>query len=175
MFDLVYSNSCSFGAPDQGHKIYADHVSEKLSVKLINKGKPGSCNRRIIRSSLRDLSEIIDQKNILALIGLTFVSRTELWQSDLPSQDNDGHFCSIIVDYAKINWKEKGLIDTIVDDIWKLAKPSLQDYYKNWLLHLSMEAEVTNLLTDIIMFTGWCKSKNIRYLSYRFIRLYDKF
>lgn len=166
MFDLIYANSCSFGAPGQHHKIYPEYVSENFRTDLINKGVPGSCNRRIIRSSLRDLNEITGKKNILVLLGLTFVSRTELWQPDLPAQDNDGHFHSITVDHDKIDWKKNGLVNTIVNDVWKLARPEIKNYYKNWLLHLSMESEVTNLLTDIIMFTGWCRAKNITYLIF---------
>lgn len=166
MFDLVYTNSCSFGAADQGHKIYPEYVATALDAQLVNRGLPGACNRRIIRTSLRDLNELHDKKNILALLGLTFVSRTELWQLDLPPQDNDGHFHSIIVDHSKVDWQKNGLINTVVNNIWTLARPTIKDYYKNWLLHLNMESEVVNLLVDLIMFTGWCKANNIQYLIF---------
>jgi hypothetical protein len=167
MINTVYSNSCSFGAPLQGHKIYPDYIAEKFNADLVNQGVDGSCNRRIIRNSLRDLIELsASRQNILALIGLSFVSRTELWQPDLPAADRDGHFHSIIVDHNKISWKEKGLIETIVPNISELARPSVKEYYKQWLLHLSLESEVTNLLTDLIMFTGWARSKKIDYLVF---------
>lgn len=167
MIDTVYSNSCSFGAPCQAHKVYAEFVAEKLRAKLVNQGVPGSCNRRIIRSSLRDLLELSTiHKNILVLLGLSFISRTELWQPDLPPAGTDGHFHPIIIDHNKISWKEKGLIDTVVPNIHELASPSIKEYYKQWLLHLSLESEVTNLLTDLVMFTGWAKSNNIRYLIF---------
>jgi hypothetical protein len=55
---IVYSNSCSFGAPGQGHRVYADYVEETFDASLINQGKPSSCNRRILRTSLRDLIQI---------------------------------------------------------------------------------------------------------------------
>ena len=167
MINTVYSNSCSFGAPNQGHKVYADYVAEKFNATVINQGIPGSCNRRIIRSTLRDLIDLSStQQNILALIGLSFVSRTELWQPDLPPVKNDGHFHPIIVDHNKISWKEKGLIDTIVPNISDFARSSIKEYYKQWLLHLSLESEVTNTLTDLVMFTGWARSKNIQYLIF---------
>ena len=57
---ILYSNSCSFGAPFQGHTVYPEVVANSLSAKLVNDGIPGSCNRRIIRSTLRSL---IQQKN----------------------------------------------------------------------------------------------------------------
>lgn len=168
MVDLIYANSCSFGAPNQGHKVYADHVAEKLNARLINQGISGSCNRRIIRSSLRDLMGLSSAKSgkILVLLGLSFMSRTELWQPDLPAANNDGHFHPITVEHNKISWKDKGLIDTFVPNISELARPAIKEYYKQWLLHLSQESETTNLLTDVIMFTGWLKSHNMRYLIF---------
>jgi len=164
---LIYSNSCSFGASGQGHLVYSDHVASKCKGALVNRGIPGSCNRRIVRSALRDLNELkTDNKNILVLLGLTFVSRTELWQTDLPAYDNDGHFNSITVDHSKLSWREKGLIDTIFTNISDYARDSVREYYKNWLVHYQPEAEVTNLLTDLLMFTGWCRDQNIKYLIF---------
>ncbi len=163
---IIYSNSCSFGAPDQGHKVYADHVAEKLNATLINNGWSGSCNRRIIRNSLRDLDQIKTKKDILVLIGLSFISRTELWQPEIQAFDTDGHFHSVTVDNKKINWSKNGLINTIIPDIHKYARPAVQDYYKNWLVHFHPESEVTNLLTDLVMFTGWCRSYNIKYIIF---------
>lgn len=163
---IVYSNSCSFGAPNQGHPIYPDYVADEYSATLINRGKEGSCNRRIIRSSLRDLTELKDSDDVIALIGLSFVSRTELWQPWIDAVDTDGHFFPMIVDHKKINWSIKGLIDTVVPDIHKLADSRIQEYYKNWLLHYHPESAITDLLTDIIMFCGWADSKNIKYLIF---------
>lgn len=164
---IVYSNSCSFGAPGQGHKTYSDYVASAYSATLINRGIPGSCNRRIIRTTLRDLVELKNtDKKILALIGLTFISRTELWQPWISAVDNDGHFSSIQIAHNKINWGGKGLIETIVPNVHKLSDSRVQEYYKNWLLHFHPESAVTELLADIIMFCGWADSKKIQYLIF---------
>lgn len=161
---IVYSNSCSFGAPGQGHQVYADHVEKTFDALLINQGKSGSCNRRILRTSIRDLIQIKQEhKNITALIGLSFISRTELWQPWLPAAGNDGHFHSITIQDKKINWSKQGLIDTVVPDIHELADSRVKDYYKQWLLHFNPESEVTNLLTDLIMFSSWAKLNRIQY------------
>jgi hypothetical protein len=105
-------------------------------------------------------------KNILVLLGLTFVSRTELWQPWIPATDNDGHFSSIMIDHKKINWSINGLIDTIIPDISKLADTQVRDYYKHWLDHYHPESVVTELLSDLIMFTGWAKSNNVSYIIF---------
>lgn len=160
---IVYSNSCSFGSPGQEHDTYSDYIATAYNAKLINRGIPGSCNRRIIRTSLRDLLELSATDEVLALIGLTFISRTELWQPWLDPVDNDGHFFPVQVDHKKIDWSMHGLIDTHVPNIHKLADPRIQEFYKHWLLHYHPESALTDLLTDIIMFCGWADSKNIKY------------
>lgn len=154
---IVYSNSCSFGAP-QEHAVYSEIVARALNSKLINDGAPGSCNRRIIRSSVRSLIDI--RKNYVgpmtALIGLSFISRTELWQPHLPNLDNDGDFHSITNSaIQKLNWSN-GLNST-QHDVGEYADNEVKDYYKQWLIHFSKEAEVTNLLTDVIMLDSFAK------------------
>lgn len=161
---IVYSNSCSFGEAEQGHLVYSDYVAEHYRATCVNRGLSGSCNRRIIRTSLRDLIELKKQdSNIIALLGLTFPSRTELWQPWLPATGSDGHFHSIEINHNKIDWSVKGLINTVVPDVHRLADERVQEYYKNWLDHYHPESAVTELLTDVIMFTGWCQQNQIKY------------
>jgi len=158
---IVYSNSCSFGSI-QEHVIYPELVSTELKGKLLNEGIPGSCNRRIIRSSIRSLIDIRKHHigPVLALIGLTFISRTELWQPHLPSNGNDGDFHPITsLSIKKLDWST-GLVNT-KHNVYEYADSEVKNYYKQWLLHFSKEAEVTNLLTDIIMFESFAKSNGI--------------
>jgi hypothetical protein len=159
---IVYSNSCSFGQSNQGHDIYPELIAQNYNATLINKGISGSCNRRIIRTSTRDLIELKKQSNdkILCLIGLTFISRTELWQPNIPAKDNDGNFHSITVDYKKHDWSS-GLINTRIKDIHLTAAAEVQSYYQQWLLHMSKEAIITELITDIILFKNFCQQQGI--------------
>lgn len=160
---IVYSNSCSFGVK-QEHPVYAELVADEFNASLVNAGQPGACNRRIIRSSLRDLIDLKKQnKKVLCLLGLSFITRTELWQPLIPALANDGNFHPIIVDYAKFNWTQ-GLVDTQVNDIHLAARDDVQDYYKQWLLHMSKEAIVTDTVADIIMFKECCIQNDINVL-----------
>ena len=59
---IIYSNSCSFGALNNSYPVYSEIIAKTLNAQLVNKGKPGSCNRRIIRTTLRDLNEITDDE-----------------------------------------------------------------------------------------------------------------
>jgi hypothetical protein len=163
---ILYSNSCSFGAPGQCHDVYSDYVAKEYSATLINKGVSGSCNRRIIRSSLRDLIELKNKSDIVALIGLTFISRTELWQPWQEAIDNDGHFFPLQINHEKIDWSISGLIDTIVPNVHEYANHNIRDYYKNWLLHYHPESVMTDLLADIIMFCGWADYNRVKYIIF---------
>jgi hypothetical protein len=162
---IVYSSSCSFGAPCS-HPVYSEVVAKNLNCDLVNNGKSGSCNRRIIRTALRDCNELsLEHQDILVLIGLTFISRTELWRNDLPAAGNDGHFHSITADWDKFDWSN-GLIDTIVPDIHKHVDSQIEEYYKQWLIHYDRESVMTELCADLLMLTGWFKSKNIKYIVF---------
>jgi hypothetical protein len=162
---IVYSNSCSFGAI-QSHSVYADVVAQNFSAQLINRGQNASCNRRIIRTTLRDLNDLKNKDNVLLLLGLTFISRTEIWRPELAVNQNDGHFHSIKIQHQKFDWSVNGLVDTAVSGTHEYADSAVKNYYREWLLHYNPEAEVTNLLTDIIMLTGWCKHSNIPYVIF---------
>jgi hypothetical protein len=161
---IVYSNSCSYGI-GYDHLSYSDYVADHLSAKLINEGRPGSCNRRIIRSSLRSLSQLCnDHDNILVLIGLSFIHRTEIWQPNIGAIDNDGDFHPIQLLENDLDWTQG--LNTRHDNVHNYAVSEIKDYYKQWLLHYSKEAEITNLLTDIIMFSSFCKNNKIKYLIF---------
>lgn len=169
---VIYSNSCSFGAP-QDHLTYGDYFAAHYGAKLINNGMPSSCNRRIIRTSIRDLSGILESdKDPVALIGLTFVSRTELWQPDLPASKDDGHFHPLNGDSKQIDWSAKGLTNTHIPDIHKYARGPVQNYYKEWLIHYHPESAVTDIVTDLLMFAGWARSNKIRYLIFSNVDLF---
>jgi len=158
---IVYSNSCSFGAP-QEHITYGEYVSNHLGGEFINKGIQGSCNRRIIRTTLRDLNELkSSNKEIIALVGLTFLSRTELWREDLDVNDNDGHFHSLTINHSNLSWKDG--LNTEHKDVHKYIDSSVSGYYKEWLYHYNRESAMTELLTDINMLVGWLNNHNIRY------------
>jgi hypothetical protein len=161
---IVYSNSCSFGA-EQEHPVYAELIADSFNASLINAGQGGSCNRRIIRTSLRDLMNLKNQSNteILCLIGLSYITRTELWQSSIPAVSNDGNFHAIVADHKKFDWT-KGLVDTLVPNIHLTVSSQVREYYKQWLLLMSKESIITELCTDLIMFKNFCTQNNIKIL-----------
>lgn len=159
---IVYSNAASVGAK-QGFEIYPELVAKTFNANLINNALQASCNRRILRTSVRDLLSLSTNEKVLCLIGLTFITRTELWQPNLPAIGNDGHFHAIQVNSEKHNWRN-GIMSTIIPNIYQDADPTVQDYYKQWLTHMSKEAIITELLCDILMFQEFCAKKQISVL-----------
>ena len=162
---IVYANSCSFGMPPLSSPSYSEIIAHNLSASIINRAKSGSCNRRIIRSSLRDLLEIKQTSNeqILALVGLSFFFRTELWQPNSPAVDNDGNFHPVGIRSNHVI-KTNNYYSGDVEDAYINTNPEIRDYYRQWLIHESKEALITELVTDIVMFSAWCRDNNIKCL-----------
>lgn len=140
---IIYHNSCSFGVLTDGDKCYPRHIADHYSAQLIDRGKSGSCNRRILRTSCRDLLSMVGQ-DVLVLIGLSNTFRNEIWGSvNHDEQDRDGHFKSFTA--ADPNSEQK-------------------DYKKQWYLTYDHESQITNLLCDVFLFTQFLQQKKFRYL-----------
>lgn len=155
---FLYVNGDSFSASKPDDKVYFDHVCNELNCTGLNSAKPGSCNSRIFRTSLRDLIDLKKQhKDIFAVICLSFTVRTEIWDSNLvgvsDENNNDGEFRSI----------QPAITKTWFEETFK-EKEQYADYKKQWLTWFNIEAETTNLLKETIFFTNWCKQNNINYV-----------
>ena len=122
--------------------MYSDFIAKHLNAELINHGIGGSCNERIFRTSTRDILKILDKhnaNNILVLIGLTNTFRGEFW-STTPALHQDGHF--------------ESFTSSIVDNSYT------REFYRMY----DQEGAITNLLSQLVAFTGWLKHLNIQYL-----------
>ena len=140
---IVYSNSCSYGKISDG-KVYSEFVADYFGATFINSGIASACNERIIRTSVRDILNIIksnDPSSVLVLIGVTNTFRGELWGST-PALHNDGHFYSFTstTDFSKNSY--------------------LKEFYKAY----DQEAASTNLCCQLVMLTSMLDYFNIRYL-----------
>lgn len=159
---IVYANGCSFGLPPgSGTASYSQLIAENLDAQLINKHAGGTGNRRLVRSSLRDLIELKKQSDekILALLGLSFFFRIELWQPHLPAVSNDGHFHPVRTSNIVTTSKSRD-----IDPESKNMDPMVQDWFRQQMVWQNKESIITELLTDIIMFGAFCQQQNIDYL-----------
>lgn len=158
---FLYVNGDSYSCTSNG-KRYSEFLSEKIGCDYVNTAISGSCNSRIFRTSLRDLMEVKQEhSDIIAVISLSFLLRSEIWQRSKTSENrftNDGDFVSVHCAKTK-TWFDR--IFQEYDETFDYEKYST--FRMRWF---DTEAETTNLLKDLILFSSWCKLNHVKYLIF---------
>jgi len=153
----IYINGCSFTRDihvsyELGHKLYSDYLSDHYTIPVINHGLPGSCNRRIIRSTLRDVLNY--DSRTFVIVQLTFLERFQK-----SAEKNHWQFGDLFVS------ENKEILQSI-----KAFDPNNTDienqYIEMILKNNSSAVLFDELMIDILMLTYVLKSKNIPYLIY---------
>jgi len=157
-FKRIYANGCSFTYDnhiyhDLKGAAYGDILAQKYNVDYLNMGLPGSCNRRIIRTTLRDAIEFTD--DTLVIMQLTLLQRTE--KIFTPGQNNEWKLDNK-QSYQEYHESIKG------DTREKLN----QEYYNTHVKFFDERAEVTNLAADLLMLTAFLKNKHIPYYIFSY-------
>lgn len=179
---ILYINGCSWSSMsdhDMNNKVYGDYLSEKNNWQLINHAAPGSCNNRIIRSSIYNIQRLLLTQNsadIICILNMTMPARGEVWLDDAG--------LNLLFDYAKNKLKNDRLVRImervkLADDgyylSWTPASAHIfhdlfewfPGYYKhNLLLESSEEKFLYDLFSDLLMFTSYMKSRKIKYLIF---------
>ena len=151
----IYGNGCSFINDDYIRRtlqqpVYLDLLADQFATTVTNGGLPGSCNRRIIRNTLRAATGF--DSTTLVLVQLTFLHRTEKPYN--PGQNNE--------------WKMLGSSEDYYESI-KNNDPSEKlnkIYFDTWFRFFDEKAEITNLATDLIMLSSYLDSHGIPYLIF---------
>ena len=147
---ILYTNGCSYTANfDLARRDrYPIILAEQLGWQCVDKAEPGSCNRRIVRTTIEDCVKLRSQSNekIVALIQLSHLNRTEYPTVKNPLPDP---FYSI---------KPNNVNSHVPEDAKKYS-----DYY--WRLHNDHHILV-NLITDLIGLISYFKQNDIQYLLY---------
>ena len=175
-FPLIYCNGDSYSA-DTYHqtlqgKSYANVVAEHCNGFVINSAISGSCNRRIIRSTLHDLMLHRQQnplQKIIALISLSFELRSELWADDLTiSNPVESNFVTHVFS-SQLDWKEKllGGKDIFMPNKHKFDKSFYEKFSQGRAFFFSPYAERINLLADLIMLKSTMQSLDIDFLIFQ--------
>jgi hypothetical protein len=155
----IYANGCSFTYDnhiqhDLGQLCYPEILAQRYGISCTNAGRPGSCNRRIIRNTLRD--SLSFDNTTLILLQLTFLFRTE--KPYTPGQNNE--------------WKMAGATEEYHESIKNNPLEKInQQYFETYLRFFDPYAELTNLAADIIMLTGYLRSKQIPYFIFPYTQL----
>jgi len=144
-----------------------EFLAAKLQTTVINNSILGSSNERIFRTSLRDLINLKKTTNekITAIVGLSYIYRKSIWdplgQDDRWKQSNDGEFACYQI-FQGENWLEK----LFKNQSFNNMPEHLKKYSKEIALFYNPEAEVTNLLQSVELFSTWCENNNIDYIIF---------
>lgn len=154
----LYTNGCSFTYDNYVYHdlksfTYGDNLAKSYGTSFSNMGLPGSCNRRIIRTTLRDSLEF--DSNTLVIVQLTILNRTE--KTFTPGQDNEWKMYnnqSLEEYHESIKGNDREKIN--------------QEYYKTHIKFFDERAELTNLTADLIMLTAYLQKQNIPYYVFSY-------
>jgi hypothetical protein len=172
---MIYCNGDSYSNPEHHplltNKTYDHVVGEYLQGYVMNRAISGSCNRRIIRTTVHDMIQqrrLNPQQKTIALIGLTFELRSELWIDDrLPDRPEESHFGTHVFS-RQLNWREnllQGL--SIGTPNWhQLEKKYFDKYSQGRAYFYSPYAERINLFCDLIMLKSMLDRLNIDFLVF---------
>jgi hypothetical protein len=150
---LLYCNSDSYGVLSTTKNRYSEYLGQLLNADtVVNNGLSGSCNARIIRTTVRDILDIRKNNNdsILAVICLGSMIRNEWWNVDkkLPDGFNDGHFESFQI-----------------HGVNNQQLPFYQ-YAQEWYRHYDDEAEQTNFMMQLVILTSFLKQQKVNYIMF---------
>lgn len=175
---LIYVNGCSYSdenykKPGMLGKTYGHFYANMVNGYCLNKARSGSCNRRIIRTTVYDM---IEQRQLnptqptIALIQLTFELRDELWMDDLDitldaceSNFRTHQFSGML------DWRQRLLNNKSIADLW--SESDHKGYLKKWsegrAFFYNAYAERINLLLDVVLLKNLLESMNINYLIFQ--------
>ena len=176
-FPLIYCNGDSY-SDENYHAIlkgqtYSHVVNNHFNGYVINRAISGSCNRRIIRTSVHDLiqqRQVNPTQKIIALIGLSFELRSELWEENtVAKHEQESQFCTHIFTKTN-NWRDLLLEGVDILDKtnqFRADKAFFDKYSQGRAYYYSPHAERANLLCDCVMFQSLMKILDIEFLMFQ--------
>lgn len=171
-FPLIYCNGDSY-SDENYHKslkenTYAHFLGNYFNGFVINNAIRGSCNRRIIRSSVYDLiqqRELNPTQKIFAVIGLSFELRGEIWtDKKLTVSERESNFQTHVFS-KETDWKERLLNLMPINN--NDPGSFLDKYSQGRAYFYSPYAERINLMCDLIMMQSLLKELNINFLIFQ--------
>ena len=174
-YPLIYCNGDSYSTdkhhPTLKNQTYSHVVGRHFNGFVINNAISGSCNRRIIRTSVHDLvneRKLNPDQQIIALIGLSFELRSELWNENkqplIPAESNFEHFHFT----KEPNWRGmllKGM--NIVPNNHRPDQEFIDKVSQGRAYYYSPYAERSNLLCDLLMFQSLMQQLDIKFLVFQ--------
>ena len=150
MIKHLYVNGCSFVKDNQIQTHFVDHMARRSDWTCTNAAWPGSCNRRIIRNTLKHSLDFDHTTQVI--VSLTFLQRTEI-----NIYDNRGPTDPRM---AQEDWFQGIKADHTGEQF--------RDYREAWIRNFNDYGEAIDLATDVLMLTSHLRLRNIPYLIYSY-------
>ena len=176
-FPLIYCNGDSYSDSNYHGsligKTYSDIVGQNLDGYVINKAVRGSCNKRIIRTTIHDMihqRELNKTQEIIALIGLSFEIRSEYWVDKLiPDLPEESNFLTHTFS-SQLDWRNRLLqgmpFNNTINN--KNVDKDFHDIYsKGRAFFYSPYAERINLVCDLLLLKHLFDSLEIKFLVFQ--------
>ena len=177
-FPLIYCNGDSYTDenyhPSLVGNTYAHEVGRYCHGFTINRAIKGSCNRRIVRTTVHDIlqqRQLNPEQKIIALIGLSFELRSEIWIDELDNDKDPAESNLRTHTFSQqIGWREKflsGLDIITTDNEYKVDEKFLKKFSEGRAFFYSPYQERINLLTDMIMLAALLDQHNVEFLIFQ--------
>lgn len=167
-YKYLFVNGCSIAKGSRIHsepgvwcgdkKRFSKLLSDKLECEEINIARAGCSNDRIIRTTFDWVENNQDKlNNTLCIIGLTELSRMELW-------DNTGNdYLQIMPNNLKGMLESEELYDAVGEHFSKLPKKeNLMNYFNFYFKYIYNEVELKERLQrNVKLLLSFCKSKGL--------------
>jgi len=176
-FLLIYCNGDSYSDenyhPTLKNNVYPDFVAKSCDGFVVNKAIRGSCNRRIIRTTVHDMihqRQIHPKQQIVALIGLSFGLRSEVWADNITKRlyPEESNFITHVFT-RQTNWRENLLnnIDIETPVHYEFDQGFFKKYSDGRAYFFNACAERINLYCDLIMLRSLLESLNIDFFIFQ--------
>lgn len=148
MFDYIYVNGDSYSETHKEFSVYSDFLGQHFQCPVVNHAIAGSCNDRILRSSLNHL--LTTDKKPLVVVGWSFITREEIWL------DNVSSYQHRIKDYHGSQFVTSDWID--------MRQMSLQE--RDTIIDQHINKQVVHFYTKLLLFTNFLEKLAIPYLMF---------
>lgn len=176
-FPLIYCNGDSYSNENYHstlkENVYANAVGRACGGFVINQSINGSCNRRIIRTTIHDMiqqRQLNPEQKIIALIGLSFELRSELWIDNINENTRSEESNLRTHTFSdQLNWRENLLKDIAINSPNDYAQHNkfFEKFSQGRAFFFSPYAERINLLCDLIMLRALLDSLNIHFIIFQ--------
>ena len=145
MITEVYINGDSYSAESAGQVPYSNFIANIIDIPVINHAVAGSCNDRILRTSLEYCANLKQNQRPLIIIGFSFIAREEIWIENIAQYSHriKDYFGSQLVSSEWLKKFDEATMHAIIDQ--------------------NINKQVIHFYTKLFMFVQTLKSMDLQY------------